>query len=236
MAVFMLALGIGATTAAVNVAASVLLTRLPVEEESRLLLVSKRLPAGSTLIPYSTAEIAAWGEASRTLERVAGVQYDGAWPYPAEFGDRASTVMGALVSGSFFDVLGARPALGKLLHVDDARAGSEAVAVIGYGLWRRRFGGNPAVVGQRLRVYGQQVTIVGVAPPGFAFPDGAEVWRPLRARARAALYLKPVAPVAVSAGEAVTWENKADEIYPGAHAWIVETLEHPNANQCRRVR
>jgi predicted permease len=80
-------------------------------------------------------------------------------------------------------VLGAQPALGKLLHVDDARAGSEAVVVIGYGLWRRQFRGDPAVVGQRLRLYGQQVTIVGVAPPGFAFPDGAEVWRPLRATA-----------------------------------------------------
>lgn len=73
MAVIMLAFGIGATTAALNVAASVLLTQLPVRDETRLILVSKRLQAGSTLIPYSIAEIAEWADASRTLESVAGV-------------------------------------------------------------------------------------------------------------------------------------------------------------------
>jgi hypothetical protein len=76
--VVILGLGIGATTAALNVASSVVLSPLPVVNESRLVLITKTLSAGSTLMPFSYAEIAAWRDASRTLESVAGVQYDGA--------------------------------------------------------------------------------------------------------------------------------------------------------------
>ena len=73
--VVILGLGIGATTAALSVASSVLFSPLPVADESRLVLITKTLSAGSTLTPFSYAEIAAWRDASRTLESVAGVQY-----------------------------------------------------------------------------------------------------------------------------------------------------------------
>ena len=179
MVVLTLAVGIGATTAALSVAASVLLSPLPLRDDSRLLLVTKTVPAGSVLVPFSYREIAAWREASHTLESIAGVQYDGAWPWPAEHGDRAMTVTGTAVTGNFFEVLGAEPVIGRLLREEDAVAGAEVVAVIGYSLWRREFAGNPAVVGQTLRLNGRPAAIVGVAPRGFAFPDGADVWRPL---------------------------------------------------------
>lgn len=174
-----LAVGIGATSAALSVAASVLVNPLPVTDAARLLVITKTLPTGSTLVPFSYAELAAWREASRTLESVAGVQYDGAWPSPAQFDERAITVMSTAVSGDFFDVLGAQPAAGRLLREKDAVAGAEPVAVIGYALWRREFGGNPAVIGRTLRLDGRPATIAGVAPQDFAFPDGADVWRPL---------------------------------------------------------
>ena len=179
LVVVTLGVGIGATTAALSVAASVLLNPLPVRDDSRLILITKTLPTDSTLVPFSYAEIAAWQDASRTLEAVAGVQYDSAWPWPAASGDRAMVVTGTAVSGDFFEVLGTAPAIGRLLRAEDARAGAEVVAVIGHGLWRREFGGDPAIVGQRLRLDGSPATIVGVAPEGFAFPDGADVWRPL---------------------------------------------------------
>ena len=177
--VITLGVGIGATTAAMSVAGSVLQNALPLRDESRLVLVTKTLPAGSTLVPFSYAEIAAWREASHTLEGVAGVQYDGAWPWPAEHGDHALTVTGSAVTGNFFEVLGAQPVVGRLLRDEDAAAGAEAVAVIGYGLWRREFAGNPALVGRTLRLDGRPATVVGIAPQGFEFPDGADVWRPL---------------------------------------------------------
>jgi len=179
LVVVILAVGIGATTAAVNVAASLLLTPLPVEDDSRVVLIKKALLTASTLLPFSYAEITAWRDASRTLEAVAGVQYDGAWPWPAEFGERALTVTGTAVSGDFFNVLGAQPIVGRLLAAEDAVAGSEEVAVIGHGLWRRQFGGDPGVVGRRLRLNGRPATIIGVAPRGFSFPKSADVWQPV---------------------------------------------------------
>ena len=177
--VLILGLGIGGTTAALNVASSVLLSPLPVVNESRLVLIAKTLSAGSTLVPFSYAEIAAWRDASRTLESVAGVQYDGAWPWAAQYRDLTLTVTGATVTGDFFATLGEEPVFGRLLRAADAKVGSDDVVVLGYGLWRRQFGGNPKIIGQRLRLNGREATIVGVAPSGFAFPKGAEVWQPL---------------------------------------------------------
>ena len=143
------------------------------------MLVTKRLPVGSTLVPFSYGEIAQWTEASQTLAGVAGVQYDGAWPWSAELDDRVLTVTGTAVSGNFFRVLAAQPVIGRLLEPEDARAGAEQVVVIGHGLWHRQFGGQPDVVGRRIRLNGRPATIVGVAPRGFEFPKGADVWQPL---------------------------------------------------------
>jgi putative ABC transport system permease protein len=127
LVVLMLAAGIGATTAALNVAASVLLTTLPVQDESRLVLITKTLTSTPTLVPFSYSEIAAWRDASRSLETIAGVQYDGAWPWAAQFGDRALTVTGTAVTGDFFNVLGVQPVVGRLLAASDARASSAAI-------------------------------------------------------------------------------------------------------------
>jgi len=210
--VVILGLGIGATTAALNVASSVLFSPLPVVNESRLVLITKTLSAGSTLMPFSYAEIAAWRDASRTLESVAGVQYDGAWPWPAQYRDRTLTVTGATVTGDFFATLGAEPVFGRLLRAADAKVGSDDVVVLGYGLWRRQFGGDPTMIGQRMRLNGREATIVGVAPSGFAFPKGAEVWQPLIA-APGVLQegwftllgrLKPTATLAQASDEAST--------------------------------
>jgi hypothetical protein len=85
LVVTILGVGVGATTAAMNVAAAILWNPLPVADDSSLVLVSKTLPVGSTNVPFTPAEMSAWAEASRTMDAVAGVQYDGAWPWPAQF-------------------------------------------------------------------------------------------------------------------------------------------------------
>jgi putative ABC transport system permease protein len=179
LVVLTLGVGIGATTAAVNVGSSILLSPLPLSDESRLVLITKMLPHGNTLIPFTPAEMAAWAEGTRTLASVGGVQYDGAWPWTAELGALPATLVGAMVSGNFFAVLGAEPAAGRLLADDDTWAGAEPVAVIAHGLWQRQFGRDPTVAGRRIRLNGKDATIVGVAPAGFSYPKGTEVWQPL---------------------------------------------------------
>ena len=94
-------------------------------------------------------------------------------------GEWPTRVGGELVSGNYFAVLGARPFAGRLLNPDDDRS-ADPIIVLGHDLWRRRFAGNPSVVGTTLRLGGQDVTVVGVAPPGFHGPAWpSDYWLPL---------------------------------------------------------
>jgi predicted permease len=82
------------------------------------------------------------------------------------------------VSPALFTVLGVRPQLGQPFAANDARPGSPNVAMISYVLWKRRFGGDVAIVGKQVNLSGQSFTVTGVMPPGFAFPRGAELPAP----------------------------------------------------------
>jgi predicted permease len=89
---------------------------------------------------------------------------------------------GALVSGSFFRALGVTPEVGRLLGPDDDQAGRDAVVVISSGLWHRRFGADPSVVGRTILLNGQSMQVVGALPAGAEFPLGTDIWAPLTAR------------------------------------------------------
>jgi predicted permease len=83
------------------------------------------------------------------------------------------------VSPGFFEVLGVRTRLGRTFHPTEDQPGQARRVIIGYGLWTRRFGGDPHTVGTEVLVDGVPHTVVGVGPPGFDFPVGAEMWAPL---------------------------------------------------------
>ena len=90
-------------------------------------------------------------------------------------------VLAATCSYDLFTVLGVSPGLGRGFNADDDVPGARRIAVLGYGLWQRRFAGNPNVVGLELMLDGTPVSIVGVMPPAFEFPAaGTELWIPLR--------------------------------------------------------
>ena len=86
---------------------------------------------------------------------------------------------GAYVTEDFLRILGVAPALGRDLRPEDNVPGAEKVALIGYGLWQRDFGGTPDIIGKALRINGTPATIVGVMPQGFAFPVNEQLWIPL---------------------------------------------------------
>ena len=86
---------------------------------------------------------------------------------------------GAYVTDRFLTILGMAPMLGRDFAPADNAAGAEKVAIIGYGIWQRDFGGSPAVIGRGVRINGKPATIVGVMPKGFAFPQNEELWLPL---------------------------------------------------------
>jgi predicted permease len=172
--VLILALGIGMAAAMVTVVQSVLLLPLPVQDQERLVVLwTYKDPA----VEFGTLQrdVDEVKRTSRTMRDVAAVAHWGTTPGPLVDGDRSMVLNRTIVSGNFFDVLGARPALGRLLKPDDELVGAKPVIVLSYATWQREFAGDPAIVGrQLLEPYSQwRYEIVGVAPAGLDYPVGA---------------------------------------------------------------
>src|SRR5688572_16355636 len=87
---------------------------------------------------------------------------------------------GAVVSANMFDVLGLRPMLGRTFRPEEESPGGDRVVMLSHGLWERSFGSDPEVVGRIVNVQGEAHTVIGVMPAGWAFPERAEAWVPLR--------------------------------------------------------
>lgn len=100
--------------------------------------------------------------------------------FDVRVGAKLERIKGAAVSDAFFASGTIRPLLGRTILPGEN--GSMRVAVISYRFWNDKFQGDPAVIGRTLQVNGQNVTIVGIMPKGFAFPDGAELWIPATTR------------------------------------------------------
>src|SRR5262245_7497587 len=174
VAILTLALGIGATTAIFSVVHAVLLSPLPFREPDRLVHV--RITGRKGMVfPLPDTDVQAWRDQNRTADAVAAFENDAA----TLTGDGApERLSAAAVTDRFFDVLGARPLLGRVLQAGDDAPGAAKTAVISYALWTRRFRRDPAIVGRTAALNAESHTIVGVMPPGFHFPDAdVEVWR-----------------------------------------------------------
>src|SRR5207247_8861413 len=158
-----------------------LLRRLPVRAQDRLVVLWGQAPDRTYNYPFGLDDAREFALQTRSLERVAFFSYYGAGPKPIRDGDQISSLRRALVSGEFFDVFGARPTLGRTLGATDDVIGAAPVLVLSYAAWQRRFGGDPKVLGRQIVMFGNGVayTIVGVMPQGLDYPRGADMWRPL---------------------------------------------------------
>lgn len=175
--VLTLAVGIGATTATFGVVDAVLLRPLPVRDQSRLVVLSaENVGRANSRIGIPSSGVPALAENSRAFVGVAAVAQQGAQPFAARYRDRLLSVSAAFVSGDFFQLLGAVPAAGRLLRQQDDAPGAAPSVVLSYDSWQRDFGGDTAVIGQRLELINGPQTIVGVAPRGLGYPMGADVW------------------------------------------------------------
>jgi predicted permease len=164
-AVCTLALGIGANAAIFSLVSATLLQRLPVRDSASLLYLFNGSTGSATGVPvFSYPEI----DELRANDVLDGLL---AWgPITASLNANSETdlIPGAIVTGSFFEVLGVRAAHGRTLApTDDVTPGAHPVAVISHGLWQQRFAGRSDIVGQPVLLNGQPFTIVGVTPPGF---------------------------------------------------------------------
>jgi putative ABC transport system permease protein len=174
IAVFILAVGIGGTTAIFSAVRAVLLRPLAFPEPNQLVRAfSVTRGHRSTVSPPDFSD---WRTQSPTFTGLAAMN-SGAFALTGE--GPAEQIPGASVTGDFFGVMEVAPLLGRSLGMADAQSGAPRVVVLGYRLWQRRFGGDSSVIGKSVQFEAQPYTVVGVMPAGFTYPDGADVWLPL---------------------------------------------------------
>ena len=187
-AVIILGLGIGMSVAMFTVFRAVLVRRLPVVDQDRLVVMwTYRVPGVE--FATGTKQLGAFRRETRTLRDVAGVAHWPATPAPMLFGDRSVPLNRSLVTGNFFELLGVKPFLGRLLRPSDDAVGQSdrqgtgvpKVIVLSYAAWQSKFGGDSSVIGRHLiEPFSRwDFTIVGVAPPGLDYPASAEYWAPI---------------------------------------------------------
>jgi hypothetical protein len=165
LVVLALALGIGANSAIFSVVHNVLLTRLPYPDADRLVMVWNDNTRDGSQYPVSPADFLDVRAAARTLDRLE-MMYAFLVSSTLRTDGGTEQLMTIGVSPGLFDVLGRHAALGRTLRPSD---GTRAI-VLSDGYWRRRFGGDPSVVGRQLTVSNQPATVVGVMPRDFHFP------------------------------------------------------------------
>ena len=230
VAVLTLALGIGATTAIFSIVNAVLLRPLPYPEADRLVEVAqvwKGKPA--VYSPQNFLDVEAQ---AKSFERLAAVDTTGV----TLTGNGAATRLEAAeVSAAFFDVLRARPVLGRGFVAGENQPGTRVV-VLGHRLWLDRFGGDAGLVGRTVQIDREPRTVVGIAPPGFSYPEDVEVWVPMtyderfRTNSRGAWYLSVVGRLAPgttveSAREEVgTIAARLEKAFPDANEGVGGTV------------
>ena len=181
VALLTLAIGIGANTAIFSALRSLLLRPLPYSQPAQLVqLWTDHRALGRAEPEWLTPpDYEEWRDGNRTFSSMAA--YQGWGPDMTGSGDPES-LSGALVSGNFFDMLGIKPGVGRLLSPADDNASSPQTVVMSDALWKRRFGSDPAIVGKQLTLNGLQWTVVGVLPPEFRAPlqTAPELYRAIR--------------------------------------------------------
>jgi putative ABC transport system permease protein len=176
VAVITLALGIGANTAMFSVIDAVLLRPLPYPDSDSLVQIYETDTShGRTSGPVSPYNFADWQKQASAFQEMAAYDFDS---FSYRSGKVAERMSGVMVTADFFRVLGIAPALGRDFEPGDDDPAKPHFAILSYGAWQRRFGGDREVVGRTMLINGESYTIIGIMPSSFAaFPDpGTEIW------------------------------------------------------------
>jgi putative ABC transport system permease protein len=176
IAIVTLALGIGATTAMFSVVNGVLLRPFPYHEPDRLVFVNEIVPQYGRF-SVAPATFLDWRKQNAVFEQIAAFTAGSATLADAGGPER---VANGAVSWDVFDLLQVRPARGRGFRADEDAPGRNNVVVLSHGMWQRRFGGDPNILGRTIRLNGSPSTVIGVMPAEFYFPSRqAEFWSPI---------------------------------------------------------
>jgi putative ABC transport system permease protein len=199
VALIALSFGIGANSAIFSVVNGVLLRPLPYKDSDRLVIVSEtKLSHGIRQELVSPANYREWAEQNSVFDQIAALRAEPRVLTGSELPERVET---ALLSPAAFELLGVKPALGRTFSRDESQPGRSLVAILSYGLWQRRFGGDPAALGSSITLDGASYAVVGITPSEFHLLDTpSELWIPytldakeLNTRTRAVRTLRVIA-------------------------------------------
>ncbi|MEX2179941.1 MAG: ABC transporter permease, partial [Gemmatimonadaceae bacterium] len=177
-AVFALAVGIPVGLAPSHVARA-LEGPLSGDAENQVRAIRYWDPLSSGVAPTWDGEFTFWTRTLRSFSSL-GAFRTSSFNVASADGGGGAPAAGAQITSSVFQMLGARPLLGRVLEAGDFAAGAPDVVVIGHGLWSSRFGQDPDVLGRSIRIGRNLSVVVGVMPDGFAFPTNEALWLPLR--------------------------------------------------------
>ncbi|HEV2914989.1 MAG TPA: ABC transporter permease [Pyrinomonadaceae bacterium] len=168
IAIVTLALGIGANTSIFSVVNAVLLAPLPYEEPERLVVVwENQVIANQNQMPVAPANFEDWKEQNQVFEQLAAMR--GATFNLTHQGE-TERIAGARASTNLYSTLRVKPLLGRSFTEAEGKKGAAPVVLISHGLWQRRYGSDPTLVGQSLQIDGNAYTVVGVLPAGVNYP------------------------------------------------------------------
>jgi predicted permease len=230
MAVLVMALGIGANSALFTVVRSVLFKPLPYKDPGRLVTLYQHDPSAKDQDNYVAAgNFADWNKNSRSFESMAMVTPWAAYDFSEKGGSYPEKIDAAWCSWNMFSILGVPPAYGRFFNAQDDRPDADATVVLSWGFWKRRLGGDPAVVGRPIFLRGKPYTVIGIMPAGFDYPEiQDQLWTPAYHEGSAQLLqsrddheykviarLKPETTIAQAVGELDAIQKRIEQDYPG---------------------
>ncbi len=244
VAIIALALGIGANTAIFSVVNAVLLRPLPFSDPNRLVAVYEtHARRGMALNAVSYPNFADWRDQNNVFERIAAY-HNG--DYIMTGADEPARLQCSIVSADMFDLLGAKPALGRtFLPEEDKPGDSGRVAILSHSMWQKRFSADPNVLEKSITLNGKNYSVVGVMPAGFQFPiqnEPVELWttfapefesldgEPTTAQQRGAHYLetiarlKPDVTIEQAQAEMTAIMSRLEQQYPDQNSYRGATV------------
>jgi putative ABC transport system permease protein len=177
VAVVALALGIGVNATVFTLVNAVLIRGLPFRDSGRLYMLSSRDARGGGNPSISYPDFQDLRSQTRAFIGLGAFS-----PTPFNIADERGMpeqVRGAWVSANAFSLLGQQPLLGRDFAPEEDRKGAEMVVILGYSIWKNRYGSDPNILGRPMRINGTPATIVGVMPDGMKFPSSQDMWVPL---------------------------------------------------------
>lgn len=182
VAILVVALGIGAATALFTVVRSVLLKPLPFKDPNHLIRLYEKSADGK--FPYndsSAGVFTEWKKQSTSFSDLSILSEGFKYALSGSGGQLPEKVHASECSWDLFNTLGVEPALGRTFAASDDQPSAGATVILSWGLWKRRFGGDPSILKQSIHLNTKPYTVVGVMPPWFAYPEpNVQIWTPIQ--------------------------------------------------------